>query len=41
MKSSTVKPRKSQRKKNYSKQNENSLESLACVTMRNEMKDTG
>ena len=34
MKSSTVKLRKSQRKTNYTRQNETSLESLACVTMR-------
>ena len=34
MKSSTVKLRKSQRKTNYTRQNETSVESLACVTMR-------
>ena len=33
MKSSTVKLRKSQRKANYTRQNENSLDSLASVTM--------
>ena len=33
MKSSTVKLRKSQRKTNYTRQNENSLDVLACVTM--------
>ena len=33
MNSSTVKLRKSQRKTNYTRQNENSLDSLACVTM--------
>ena len=33
MKCSTVKLRKSQRKTNYTRQNENSLDSLACVTM--------
>ena len=33
MKSYTVKPRKSQRKTNYTRQNENSQNSLACVTM--------
>ena len=33
MKSSTVKLRKSQRNTNYTRQNENSLDSLACVTM--------
>ena len=39
MMSSTVKLRKSQRKMNYTRQNENSLGSLACVTMLDEMKD--
>ena len=33
MKSSTVKLCKSQRKMNYTRQNENSLDSLPCVTM--------
>ena len=33
MKNSTAKILKSQRKTNYTKQNENSLDSLACVTM--------
>ena len=33
MKSSTVKLRKSQRKTTYNRQNENSLDSLACVAM--------
>ena len=33
MKSSTVKLRKSQRKTNHTCQNENSVDSLACVTM--------
>ena len=33
MKSSTVKLHKSQRKTNYTSQNEDSLDSLACVTM--------
>ena len=33
MKSYTVKRRKSQRKTNYTRQNENSQNSLACVTM--------
>ena len=39
MKSSTAKLRTSQRKTNCTGQNENSLNSLACVTMLNEMKD--
>ena len=33
MKSSTVKLRKSQSKTNYNRQNENSLDNLACVAM--------
>ena len=33
MKSSTVKLRKSQRKTTYNRQNENSLDNLACVAM--------
>ena len=41
MKSSTVKLRKSQRKTNYTLQNEESLDSLVCVTMLDEMKDAG
>ena len=41
MKSSTVKLRKSWRKTNYIRQNKNSLDSLACVTMLDEMKDAG
>ena len=41
MKSSTAKLRTSQRKTNCTGQNENSLNSLACVTMLNEMKDAG
>ena len=32
---------KSQRKMNYTRQNQNSLDSLACVTMLDEMKDSG
>ena len=42
MKSSTVKLRKyHQRKTNDIRQNENNLDSLACVTMLDEMKDAG
>ena len=41
MKSSTVKVRKSQRKTNYTRQNENSLDSLAYVTLLDETKDAG
>ena len=39
MKSFTVKLRKSQRKANYTRQNENILDSLVCITMLDKMKD--
>ena len=41
MKSFTVKLRKSKRKTNRTRQNESSLDSLACVTMLDEMKNAG
>ena len=39
MKSFTVKLSKSQRKTNNTRQNENSLDNLVCVTMLEEMED--
>ena len=41
MKSPTVKPRKSQRNTNYTQENENSPDSLACSTMLDKMKGPG
>ena len=41
MKSSTVEICKYQRKMNCTRQNENSIDSLACVAILDEMKDAG